>query len=247
MRFDAMTELHGGFQIREHKPWRIWAGVLIVLLLMLISFQGGNIYQAYQLKQAELQIETQKYRIEELLQRNSELVRNNAQLERDGKVEHDAYQEVNQSLVAAQKEILKLKQDIYFYQGVVSPELQSRAVNIQSFELTARQLDTEWDFKLVLTKNGKSDHYVKGSFSLMINGMSEGEGETLKLAEMLKGYTDKSSRFTFRYFQIFKGVLQLPEGFEPGEVVITLKPETKKYQPITETVSWAQALSGGDQ
>ncbi len=242
-----MSKAHLGFQVREHKPWRMWLGLVLVVILLVIAFLIGRAYQGYELKQLKLVRDTLEARIGELEQRNANLVKKNAQLERIGTVEKDAYNRANQSLVTLQQEILALKEELVFYQGIVSPEQMTLGVNIQSFELKSTSDDALFRYKLVLSKRGKSDKLLKGSFNLTVQGQQNGDSMRAELKELKSEFDKKDANFAFRYFQVFEGELLLPESFEPDEIELSIDPTTKKVEKFSENISWVQALAGGER
>ncbi len=240
-----MNRAHPGFQVRQHRPLRIWVGAGSVLLLLVIMFFIGHAYQSYELSQLKLIRQTLESRIAELEQRNVTLVQENAQLASSGKIEHDAYEEANQSMVLLQKEILAKKEQLVFYQGIVSPENLALGVNIQSIEKKKKNDIGLYSYKLVLSKRGKSSNYVKGTINLRVKGQSQGEQKDLDMKQIKQDYDSKDTLFSFRYFQVFEGDLLIPKGFEPYDIELEIKPTSRKIKNFSETISWTQALSGG--
>jgi len=241
-----MIDLHRGFQIRNHNPWRIWIAGLLILLLMVLMFLLGFAYQSFKYNQTIVQRDTLREKITDLDQRNKSLVVKNAQLQSASNIEHDAYERVNLSLVRLQKEILQLKEQLVFYQGIVSPEKLALGVNIQSFDLAKKNDFGVYSYKLVLTKRGKSNKYVKGTYSLIFKGQQQGEPKDFSLQQLDEAFEEGETKFSFRYFQTFEGELLLVDGFEPYEIEININPKTKKIKSFVESVSWDLALSGGN-
>lgn len=240
-----MSKAHGGFQVRQHNPWRFWLVSALVLLLLLVMFLFGRAYQSYEVTQLKFQKQTLQARIEELEARNARLVKTNARLESDSRIEHDAYTQSKGSLLALQKKLLEMKEQLVFYQGIVSPEELSLGVNIQSFELARKGDLGLYYYKLVLSKRGKSSKFVKGRFDFIVKGKRDEKPLDLPLKQIKQGYSDKDTKFSFRYFQVFEGELMLPEKFEPYDIQLKINPTTKKIKSFSETISWAQAVSGG--
>jgi hypothetical protein len=241
-----MSKAHLGFQVRENNPWRLWLGTGLILLLLVVMFLLGKAYQSYEYSQLKLVEEAMAARISELEQRNDTLVKKNAHLDGVSKIEHDAYEKSNQSLVKLQRELLELKEELVFYQGIVSPEELALGVNIQSFELTRKNDSGLYAYKLVLTKRGKSNQVVKGGMDLQVKGSLQGEPKMLPLKNIKQEFDQKDEKFSFRYFQVFEGELLLPDSFEPSDIELAIKPTTRKIKNFTETISWVQALAGGD-
>lgn len=240
-----MSKLHSGFQVRQHKPWKLWVGLLALVACLALVFFGGRTYQAYELDHLLLERETLLSRIAELESRNHKLVQKNAHLDGGSKIEREAYQQANQELIKLQQELLEQKEELVFYRGIVSPSDRALGVNLQSFEVRRKNSQNQYSFKLILTKSGKSTKKVSGDTSVVIRGEIDGKVSELKLTDLTLDKSDKGTKFAFRYFQVFEGDIVLPEGFEPFEVKIGVIPTTKKVEAFTETISWATVLSEG--
>jgi hypothetical protein len=240
-----LSQLHGGFRVRQHKPWKLWVGLLALVACLALVFIAGKAYQDYELHRVLLERETLLSRIAELENRNHKLVQKNAHLEGGSKIEREAYQLANQELIKLQQELLKQKEELVFYQGIVAPSDRALGVNLQSFEVRRKNSQNQFSFKLILTKSGKSTKKVSGNTAILIRGESEGKVSELKLTDLTLENSSKGTKFAFRYFQVFEGDIALPDGFEPFEVKIGVIPTTKKVKAFTETISWTEVLSEG--
>ena len=240
-----MTTSHRGFQVRQHKPWKLWAALILIVGLVGFFFYLGNTYQAYELERLRLERETLVSRIADLETRNSNLVQKNAHLEGSSKIERDAYELASQELARLQQQLLAQKEELVFYRGIVSPQGATLAVNLQSFELRPKGVPNQFSYKMILTKSGKSTSKVRGGAEVLLRGDNGGSISEHRLNDLLLENPGKDTKFAFRYFQVFEGDIALPEGFEPFEVEIGIKPTTKKVKSFSETRSWTQVLSEG--
>ena len=134
-----MSSLHGGFQVRHYRPWKIWVGGLLLVVFLVVSFYLGRNYQSHELDHALLERETLIIRMDELESRNHKLVQKNAHLEGGSKVEREAYEHANQELIQLQQELLAQKEELVFYRGIVSPSNAALGVNLQSFEVRKKK------------------------------------------------------------------------------------------------------------
>lgn len=240
-----MSRLHRGFQVRQYKPWKLWLGLVFLILLFFMFFYIGQNYQAYELGHLNLERETLLSRINELETRNHNLLQKNAQLDGSSKIEHDAYELANENLIKLQRELLAQKEELAFYQGIVSPKDAALGVNLQTFEVRKKNSQNHYSYKMILTKNGKSSRKLQGAANVIIRGENSGNVRELKISDLVLENAGKATKFAFRYFQVFEGDIALPEGFEPFEVEIGIKPTTKKVKSFSETISWTQVLSEG--
>jgi hypothetical protein len=238
-----VSKMHRGFQVKRYKPWKIWVGLVLMPLLFWMFFEFGNTYQSYQLVRLNLERETLLSRINELESRNHNLIQKNAQLSGASKVEHDAYQKASQTMVELQQVILAQKEELIFYQGIVSPENAALGVNLQSFQVKARSGTNLYSYKLVLTKQGKISQKLRGNAKITIRGEADGVDTELQLSKLRVENSGKATKFSFRYFQVFEGDFQIPENFVPYEIEIGINPTTKKAKSYSEAVSWAELIS----
>jgi hypothetical protein len=144
-----------------------------------------------------------------------------------------------------QQELLAQKEELVFYRGIVSPKDAALGVNLQSFEVRKKNSQNHYSVKMILTKSGKSTKKIAGGANVVIRGEDGGSVSELKLTDLALENSKIGTKFAFRYFQVFEGDIALPEGFEPFEVEIGIKPTTKKVKSFSETISWTQVLSEG--
>lgn len=238
-----MSRLHKGFKVKQHKPWKLWVGIGLIFGLLWVFFVLGQAYQSYRLMQLDMEKATLLSKIDDLESRNHNLVKKNAQLEGSSRVEHDANQEASKNLVKLQREILKQKEELVFYQGIVSPENAALGVNLQSFRVKRRNNQKSHSYKLVLTKQGKISRKLKGSVKIIIRGEGGSGVKELRLSDIKLENPGKATKFDFRYFQVFESDIVFPDEFIPYEVEIGINPTTKKVKSFSETLSWARVMS----
>jgi len=237
-----MRRAHKGFKVKQHKPWKLWISIITVLLLFWGFFILGQAYQSYQLMQLDLERATLLSKIDELESRNHTLVKNNAQLEGSSKIENDAYQRASRTLVKLERQILAQKEELIFYQGIVSPANAALGVNLQSFQVKSKKNQNPLSYKLVLTRQGKISRKLRGSVKITIRGEDADGGKEYKLSEIRLENPGKATKFNFKYFQVFEGDITFPEEFTPFEVEIDINATTKKVKSFTETISWARVM-----
>ena len=217
----------------------------MLLVVMAVSFYLGRDYQSYELNRLKLERETRVSQIAEIENRNRKLVQKNAHLEGISKIEREAYELANRNLVKLERKLLTQKEELVFYQGIVSPNEAALSVNLQSFVIRKKNNQNQYSYKMILTKSGKGTQKIRGGASVLIRGESGGSVSELKMSDIALEKSAKGTKFAFRYFQVFEGDIALPDGFEPFEIEIGIKPTTKKVKSFSETISWARVLSEG--
>lgn len=212
---------------------------------MAMFFFLGRGYQDYQLERLQLERELLTGRIDELENRNHSLLQKNAHLQGGSRIERDAYELANQELVRLQRQLLEQKEELAFYRGIVSPNDTELSVNLQTFEVRKKNSQNQFSYKMILTKNGKSTVKLRGDTRILVRGEQDGAVSEMDITELALEKSSTNTKFAFRYFQVFEGVIALPDGFQPFEVEIGIKPTTKKVESFSETISWTRVLSEG--
>ena len=170
-------------------------------------------------------------------------MKKNASLSSGSKVDRDAYNSVNNSLINIQREVLTLKEELVFYRGIVAPSQVNLGVNLQELSVKKSAKEGFYHYKLVLTKTGRSKFSIRGDVHISIQGLDDGENKSLALNDMSE-LKKNELKYSFKYFQIFEGDIQLPKQFYPEMVKVVVKSRTKKVKSTESTFNWAELVSG---
>lgn len=238
-----MSEFQHGFQVRRFKPWKLWLVVVLSGLILWFFFILGQADQSDQLSSSKLKNMALMSQVDELESRNHRLVIKNAQLSTTSLIEHDAYVIANQSLIELQKKLLEQKEELVFYQGIVSPKDVELGINLQTFEVKRTGKNGVFNYRMVLTKRGKGAKKVTGSTKILIQGEDQNVRKEYLLSEIDFEKSELETEFSFRYFQVFEGAFSLVDGFMPYDLKVEVVSTTKKVKSFTENILWARALT----
>jgi len=238
-----LSEFQHGFQVRRFKPWKLWLVVVLSGLILWFFFILGQADQSDQLSSSKLKNMALMSQVDELESRNHRLVIKNAQLSTTSLIEHDAYVIANQSLIELQKKLLEQKEELVFYQGIVSPKDVELGINLQTFEVKRTGKNGVFNYRMVLTKRGKGAKKVTGSTKILIQGEDQNVRKEYLLSEIDFEKSELETEFSFRYFQVFEGTFSLVDGFMPYDLKVEVVSTTKKVKSFTENILWARALT----
>ncbi len=231
--------------IQRPALWLLSFAVLICIILVSLwgTFEYGRYIAGFNSADSEAYIEQLQAQLEES---QAEIVENKRQatmLERNSLIDDDASSQLNETLAQAQNEVLKLKKELSFYKSIVAPEQGSRSLAIQTIQLKMNTVGG-YDYKIMVSQRGRNDQFARGTVDVSIEGASEGQPVTLKLAEVSND-TKKLMKFGFKYFQNFEGAMILPEAFRPDFVRVQVKPSKGKIKAIDEQFAWSDLTAGG--
>jgi hypothetical protein len=231
----------GRLVVRYHAPWRRRAfmiGAVVGLVVLLFAvFEWGRYSSGFS-KYAEMQHRRELAATIDGLEKENEKLRQAvaaAELARD--VEGKAYADVEKNLSDLQAQVLKHREELTFYRGIVSPEDGIGGLRIQRFQVLPGGADQHYRLRLVLVQSMRQDAVVSGSVSIQIEGVRDNKPLQLELAQASSEQkADSQVPFRFRYFQNLEQDIVLPPGFEPRAVNIEVR--TAKLAPMRESYPW---------
>jgi len=215
-----------------------------------VALTGFLVYQyawnALGARLAALQEENRQMS-EEILDLEAERRRLHEQLavaDRSAQIDTEAAKQLRGELKVCQDREMKLEQELTFLRGIVSSGVKQEVLQIQGFRLeTLSEAKREYRYRFTVSKALTDTGYAAGWISLALDGMVAGEHRTLAMKEITPGGIEKV-KMRFRNFQDIEGIVRLPEGFEPQDIVLQITPTTKKLSPVSKRLTWRVADRG---
>ncbi len=165
-----------------------------------------------------------------------------AYLSRSQEIDGSACKAVKQSLTQLQAESSDLREQLAFYRGIVSPQESQAGVRVYEFRVSKLKTPANsYRYDLVFIQPVRSEKRVGGSADLSIEGLRNGQKQTLKLSELSVDGT-RNLLFSFKYFEEFSGQLRFPEGFRPLRATVALQPAGEGQPPIEDEYEWAKIV-----
>ncbi len=217
--------------------------VLPVLLAGFFAWGGfdfGREQAVADLSALEAQAQRWEERIQELDAERSRLRSQVAALERASQIDREATKLAQEELKQSQDRQLKLQQELTILRGIVSGGAKEEGIYIQGFRLERSGEKSEFKYRFTVSQALKSDKVAEGWILVSLQGEQAGEEKRYSLQELTEEKTDKL-KMRFRHFQDVEGVFRVPEGFEPHNVIVEIKPTTKKLPAVEKRFDWLLA------
>lgn len=231
--------------IKSVTPWKYWSRILLVVATVgvfgWVMFGFGGVKAGYDNEVLSEQVQEMQRNIYDLGRANSQLREKIATAEQSGQIDQQAFSEVKNSLGDLQTELLELKQQVAFYQGILSPKEAASGLKVTSLKLNSISGVDAFRFKLVLTHFNKNSRMVTGKARIFVEGVMEGTNKTLTLAD-LSGGKMGDLKLRFKYFQNLEGDIVLPKGFVPSGVLVDLQPKGKGMTRIKKNFNWTDIV-----
>ena len=237
----------GQFVIRQHPSWRrravLIGAVLGSVLAFYLMYEWGRFEGGYS-KFAEIQQRREvNAKLEGLQVENDRLRAEIASAELARNVDNKAYADVEKNLADLQAQVLKHREQLTFYRGIVSPEDGIGGLRIQRFQVLPNGADHHYRLRLVLVQSMRQEAVVSGAVIVQIEGVQDNRPVLLTLPQT--GATTRADGqlpFQFRYFQNLEQDIVLPDGFEPRAVNVEVR--SARLAPVRESYPWRVQAEG---
>jgi len=215
-------------------------GLFAVLFLFILSFLAGRLslknVDDYLLENTQVRME-----LEQLKQENKLLLKQQDFIQNAQNIDLQAKQESRRSLTKLHDELSDIKEQLAFYQRVVAPETLVKGLYVHSFELQTLRTDRRYRYQLVLAQGVSNKKLLKGRYGLTIYGENKGLTQTLSLQDLVVE-SNPLIKYSFRYYQLMSDELELPVGFTPSRIKLTMTPSKRGADAILYEKPWAVLL-----
>lgn len=224
-----------------HRARLLW---LLVLLLAGALAWAFWFHLPARVEQASAQLASERIELQRRLSASAgerdRLQRNIDRLQRMQEVNARAYATLQQDFDDVQRRLLELREELAFYESVTTPERVKAGVKVQRVGVRAGGEVGRYIYTLVLVQSGSAKKTVEGSLHLSLAGLQEGVERVLDITASEES-ASAGTRIRFRYFQNVAGVMQLPAGFEPRRLDVSLDLEPPRGD-LSQRFDWQDIL-----
>jgi hypothetical protein len=217
---------------------RIVAALAIILALtaLAVMYQWGRVAGGDDARESAAMRRQLGARLLDLEAENDELRWELALLRASGRIDREGFSRVSGRFDDLQSQIAELKEQLSFYQGIMSPADGRAGLQIQTVQIQRGLEPGQYRLRLVLVQAGRQGARIRGTVDLTVIGERGGESVTLELDALGAGEDDLT--YAFRYFQILERDIVLAPDVAPLQVVVTLNSSRKTEEPLSETFPW---------
>ena len=191
--------------------------VVVVVALFLGRYWGSKVFDREMLEKVELEKRT--------TQLEAELIENNRNLSRiklSAEVDAVALENTRQEMIGLQRQIYRRGEELKLYQELLQDKNQPKGLSVSDLNLVAMD-DGRFKYRWVARQKTVKMQTLSVYSEMWVLG-TQGDQEVSLPLDMLDDQVKKLPiKLEFKYFSINQGIVQLPEGFEPEQVRITLR------------------------
>ncbi|SDD68148.1 DUF6776 family protein [Aquimonas voraii] len=225
---------------RQRRRWPLLV-LLWALSLMAVAWSVDHWRPGQAGAQGESPAELRET-ISSLQARLDDLRQRNLRLKRSDDISREANQLLQRDIAERDERIASLEADVAFYERLVGGSGQRQGLSIHSLSLQPEPSGA-WHFRLTLTQNVKKTQLSRGTISIRIEGVKDGEMAELGWSELTDADRPRP-QFAFKYFQQIEGNVLLPAGFTPHRVQVGIEGEAGRAE---RGFAWAEVVPGADQ
>jgi Family of unknown function (DUF6776) len=223
------------------RAWLLAGAALAAVLILYGAFELGRYDAGFRVIDSVRGALSASSRIRGLESENERLRTELAAADVARRVDREGYKQVERSLGDMQSQIARLNQDLSFYRGLVQPDSLVH-VKVQQMQIVPES-PGRYRLKFVLVQTGKPDNLVSGNAVISLDGLLGGKPQTFMFSEVSPNRR-VSLAYSFRYFQDYNEIVQLPRGFEPTRVGVEIHSGRDSIHGFRQAFVWkAQGMS----
>ena len=237
----------GVITVKQHRPWLCPLSVMLSIVIMGIAGWFYVQTNLQMLEQPHTVVEPiQSQNGQDILQQNTSLTAQNQELRSKLAIlvhtvheGQDTYADVLSSLELLQEENLNVIEELTFYKRLLaSPEISKpSSVNLTNLTVDYDKELKRYFFQLVLTQWTKNAKVVRGTVQIYLTGQLNGKTKRLSMPAITSN-SSKAWEYKFTYFQRIEDELNLPKGFIPNVMIVSLFSEGQ--QPDENRFAWEE-------
>ena len=205
---------------------------LVVLALFLGKLWGG---QAYTQEMSE------KHRLATLTDELSTLVAEQqdelSRIRLSAKVDVAALENSRQEMIVLQRSIYKRDEELKLYRELLRDKDQTDGLSIADLRLTLLD-DGRIDYRWVARQKTVKMKTLQVLGELWLIGLLDGKQVEISFQELDTEIAELPLRLEFKYFSINRGLLRLPENFEPEQIRIGLRYPWMENAQVDKRFDW---------
>ncbi len=210
---------------------------LLVVLAVggLIGYFAGNRQELAQSSLLVVQQETLERQGKAIGQLKTELGVKDTQLA----TQRAAFEQLQTTLKSQEAQVQELKRQLAFFERIMRPTGELVGVVIDNLTLQETSIPGRYHYRLALTQPAKKRELFRGQVQIRVEGSLADKPKTLTGRDL--GMKVSEWRYALRYFQLLEGNWQLPEGFVPDRIRVTINKDGR--QPAQELlVEWGEVI-----
>lgn len=206
--------------------------VIIITVLFLGRYWGSKVFDKEMIEKVQLEVRTVDLEAQVL-----ESNRNLGLIKLSAEVDAVALENTRQEMIVLQRQIYRRGEELKLYQDLLQDNNQPKGLSVSDLNMLAMD-DGRFKYRWVARQKTVKIQTLSVYSDMWILGMQNGEAVSLSVDTLDDQVKKLPIKLEFKYFSINQGIIQLPEGFEPEQVRITLRYTWMKEAQSDQKFDW---------
>ena len=206
--------------------------VIIIAALFLGRYWGSKVFDKEMIEKVQLEVRTVDLEAQVL-----ESNRNLGLIKLSAKVDAVALENTRQEMIVLQRQIYRRGEELKLYQDLLQDNNQPKGLSVSDLNMVAMD-DGRFKYRWVARQKTVKMQTLSVYSDMWILGTQDGEAVSLSVDTLDDQVKKLPIKLEFKYFSINQGIIQLPEGFEPEQVRITLRYTWMKDAQSDQKFDW---------
>ena len=206
--------------------------LVIVAALFLGRYWGSQVFDQEMIKKIQLEVRTVELEAQVL-----ESNRNLSLIKLSAEVDAVALENTRQEMIGLQRQIFRRGEELKLYQELLQDKNQPKGLSVSDLNLVAMD-DGRFKYRWVARQKTVKMQTLSVYSEMWVLGTQNGEAVSLSLDTLDDQLKKLPIKLEFKYFSINQGIIQLPEGFEPEQVRISLRYTWMKEAQSDQKFDW---------
>ena len=206
--------------------------VIIITALFLGRYWGSKVFDKEMIEKVQLEVRTVDLEAQVL-----ESNRNLGLIKLSAEVDAVALENTRQEMIELQRQIYRRGEELKLYQDLLQDNNQPKGLSVSDLNMVAMD-DGRFKYRWVARQKTVKMQTLSVYSDMWILGTQNGEAVSLSVDTLDDQVKKLPIKLEFKYFSINQGIIQLPEGFEPEQVRITLRYTWMKEAQSDQKFDW---------
>ncbi|MDB9953529.1 hypothetical protein OAD57_09100 [Porticoccaceae bacterium] len=206
--------------------------VIIIAALFLGRYWGSKVFDKEMIEKVQLEVRTVDLEAQVL-----ESNRNLGLIKLSAEVDAVALENARQEMIVLQRQIYRRGEELKLYQDLLQDNNQPKGLSVSDLNMVAMD-DGRFKYRWVARQKTVKMQTLSVYSDMWILGTHDGEAVSLSVDTLDDQVKKLPIKLEFKYFSINQGIIQLPEGFEPEQVRITLRYTWMKDAQSDQKFDW---------
>lgn len=230
--------------IRQYHPQERALQIILTVVMLIVLGVGGFYAGQYHSRERVQHLTSERDSLQTSLDDAERTITTLTQrvsvLEKGGEVDRKATDGVRQTVKELKTQVANLEEEVSFYKGIMAPSGNDKGLRVGKIDIQPQDNERKYNYSIMLTQVADNSTFIEGLAAVNFVGLKKGEKVILPLRDLAADITDLGVKFRFRYFQEFKGEIELPPQFVPEQVQVVLQSTGGKAQRVEQSIEWPQ-------